>query len=47
MTKMMPIEIAVTTPYTRSAFSVPTTARTYSEKYSDTTPIEKIVLARS
>ena len=45
--KMRPIEIAVMTPYTESARSAPTWSRTQVEKYTDTTPIEKMVLARS
>ena len=45
--KMIPIEIAVMVPYTLSARSAPTASRTQSEKYSETTPIEKMVLARS
>ena len=47
MTKMMPIETAVMMPYTESARSAPTWSRTQSEKYSETTPIEKMVFARS
>src|SRR5580765_1189075 len=46
-TKINPIEIAVMTPYTKSARSAPTWSRTQVEKYTDTTPIEKMVLARS
>ena len=46
-TKMMPIEMAVITPSTVSARSLPTASRTHSPKYNDTIPIEKIVFARS
>ena len=46
MMKIAPIEIAVTRPYTRSAFSAPT-ADHVEREHSDTTPIEKMVFARS
>ena len=45
--KMSPIDIAEMRPYTASARLAPTSSRTHVEKYNDTTPIEKMVLARS
>ena len=44
---MSPIEIAVIVPSTESARPLPTRSRIHVEKYMDTMPIEKIVLARS
>jgi len=39
--------MALMLPYSVSARALPTCARTHSEKYSDTMPIENIVFARS
>ncbi len=46
-TKIIAIEIAVIMPYTVSALVAPTSSRTQSEKKSEITPMEKMVLARS
>ena len=44
---MIPMDSALMPPSRLSARSEPTCARTYNEKYSEITPIEKMTLARS
>ncbi|MGC4070056.1 MAG: hypothetical protein QM784_36450 [Polyangiaceae bacterium] len=46
-TKINAMEIDVTVPIVASARSGPTTSRTQIGRYIDTTPIEKMVLAKS